>query len=195
MEQVSPDSYPALFPTPASRLAYWINAYNALVLHTTVRDYPQKKTRLISDLGRANYFYRMKVRVGNRDLTLSEIEDRELREAFREPRIHFAIVCASRGCPWLGRTAYRAANVEALLADAAKTFLSQPRNCQIDVARRVIRLSSIFKWFAADFGKTDSERLAFIARYRPQEAAALRQGRWTMEYSDWDWTLNDVPAL
>ena len=97
--EVSPDSHPQLFPARQAKLAYWINTYNALVLWATARDYPQKKARLESLLGRARFFYREKFRVGGRQRTLSDIEDNSLRTGFQDARIHFAIVCASRGCP------------------------------------------------------------------------------------------------
>ncbi len=193
MEAVSPDTHPALFPTREARLAYWLNAYNALVLYATASDYPKERKRLENTISRAFFFYRRKFKVGGREVTLSGIEDHEIREAFREPRIHFAIVCASRGCPWLPRTVFTAENVQSQLESAAKLFFSQARNCTVDAANRRIRLSSIFKWFAKDFGASDSERLAFVARYRPAEAAALTSGRWKIDYAEWDWSLNDAP--
>lgn len=193
MESVSPETHPALYPTREAKLAYWLNAYNALVLYATATDYPKEKRRLENTITRAFFFYRRKFRVGGRERVLSDIEDRELREAFREPRIHFGIVCASKGCPWQSRTAFTPQNVEAELERAAGLFLSQARNCTIDAAKRRIVLSSIFKWFARDFGATPQERLAFVARYRPAEAAALRSGQWTIAYFDWDWSINDAP--
>src|SRR6478672_2784942 len=102
---VSPDSNPDLFPTREDKLAYWINAYNALVLQSFARDYPEKRTRLGSLLGRATFFYRMKHDVGGRVRSLDDIEVNSLRKPLHDPRIHFAIVCASAGCPWLSRHA------------------------------------------------------------------------------------------
>jgi hypothetical protein len=193
MESVSPDSHPGLFPTREAKLAYWLNGYNALVLFAMASDYPEEKKRLESAISRAFFFYRRKFRVGGRELTLSGMEDHDIREQFRDARIHFGIVCASRGCPWLPREVFRAETVERQLEEAARQFFGQARNCTIDVSQRRIRLSSIFKWFARDFGATEAERLAFVARYRPAEAAALKTGKWKIEYVDWDWTLNDAP--
>jgi hypothetical protein len=193
MESVSPDSHAALFPTREAKLAYWLNGYNALVLYAMASDYPEEKKRLENAISRAFFFYRRKFRVGGRERTLSGIEDHDIREQFRDARIHFAIVCASRGCPWLSKEAFRAETVERQLEEAARQFFGQERNCAIDTAQRRIRLSSIFKWFARDFGATDAERLAFVARYRPAEAAALQSGKWKIEYVDWDWKLNDAP--
>lgn len=191
--EVSPDSHPQLFPTRQSKLAYWINTYNALVLWAMARDYPQKKDRLESLLGRARFFYREKFLVGGRQRTLSDIEDNSLRAGFADPRIHFAIVCASRGCPWLSRTAFSESNVEAELERVTREALNQERNVRVDAAARTVRLTSIFKWFARDFG-ADQARLRFLARYREAGGAALLSGAWKLEYADWDWSLNDATS-
>src|SRR4051812_36385400 len=98
---VSPDSAPNLFPNREAQLAYWLNAYNALVLHSFAADYPQKRERLTGLVGRASFFARGKHRVGGKDRTLSDIEDNAIRRVYREPRVHFALVCASASCPWL----------------------------------------------------------------------------------------------
>lgn len=190
--QVSPDSHPGLFPDRRSSLAYWLNAYNALTLWAMARDYPDKRDRLSTLLGRGKFFYRDKFLVGGKRRTLSGIEDRSLREQFKDPRIHFAIVCASNGCPWLSRTAFTAENVEAELDKSARLFFSQQRNLSIDTAQRVVRLSSIFDWFAKDFGSSPPQRLSFVVRYGPANAKALSVGEWSVEYSPWDWSLNDA---
>src|SRR5215813_7127238 len=93
---VSPDSHPALFPTRAHRLAYWINAYNALVIWAMALDYPEKKDRLGSQAGQDQFFHRTTFRIGGRNRTLDDIETNAMRNQFREPRIHFVIVCASK---------------------------------------------------------------------------------------------------
>jgi hypothetical protein len=194
LSRISPDSHPALFPLREARLAYWLNAYNALVLEAMTERYPEKRRLLENPVGREAFFYRAKFTVGGRPRTLASIEDDNIRDGFRDPRIHFAIVCASKGCPRLSRIAFTAENVERELERLAREFFQEPRNCLMDPRRRVVRLSSLFKWFARDFGANDAERLAFVARYGPPEAAALRQGRWKIEYADWDWSLNDASA-
>ena len=188
---VSPESHPSLFPGRADRLAYWLNAYNALVLDAMTSGYPEQRGRLTSLLGRGIFFKLMKVRVGGRTTTLDAIESDHLRAGFHDPRIHFAIVCASRGCPWLGRTAFTASNVDALLDDAARRFLNQSRNVNADLARGVLTLSSVFDWFGGDFGKDEEQRLRFIAKYR-DDGAQIVSRRWTLKYAAWDWSLNDA---
>lgn len=189
--EVSPDSHPAIFPSRYDRLAYWLNAYNALVLHAMVAGYPERGNRLSTLLGRGIFFKLLKLGAGGHAITLDAIETDKLRESFRDPRIHFAIVCASRGCPWLGRTAFTGANVDSLLNDAARRFLSQKRNVDLDAARHVITVSSIFKWFGSDFGSGETQRVQFIAKYRDDGARLLAQP-WSLRYANWDWSLNDA---
>src|SRR5579864_191928 len=98
---VSPDSDPSLFPSREHKLAYWLNTYNALVLWIMAKEYPEKKGRLSTEDGRTRFFQKERFEVGQRSLTLDEIERKSIRQQFREPRIHFVVVCASASCPWL----------------------------------------------------------------------------------------------
>jgi hypothetical protein len=180
----SPDSHPALFPSREQKLAYWINAYNALVLYAMVREYPEKKDRLGGVLGKAVFFYRMKHIVGGQSRSLDDIETNSIRSA-GDPRVHFAIVCASTGCPWLSRDAFTGERLGTQLEERTKVFLSQDRNVRIDAASRRVTVSKIFDWFKKDFG---GDPLRFIARYRPE----LGSGKWQVRYFDYDWSLNDA---
>lgn len=188
---VSPDSHPALFLAPEAKLAYWINAYNALVLQSFAADYPEKRTRLGSLLGRGLFFYETKHRVGGRKRTLADIEDHSIRKA-GDPRIHFAIVCASASCPALSRRAYRPETLNTQLEAETKKYFSESRNFSMDSNLRVIKLPKILDWFRDDFGKTDDKVIQFVARYRPNEAAQLRNGRWKVAYREYDWSPNDI---
>ena len=192
LADVSPDSHPALYPTRDHRLAYWLNAYNALVLHAIAREYPEKRTRLAGKVGQYVFFFRMKHTVGGVQRTLDDIEARSIRRAFHDPRIHFAIVCASAGCPWLSRQVYTAENVQDRLEDDAKRYFSQARNFRLEEPRRVVRLPKIFDWFKDDFGSTPQKVLDFVSRYRPAEAKSLKTGTWNIRYFDYDWSPNDV---
>jgi hypothetical protein len=191
LANVSPESHPRLFPSREAKLAYWINAYNAIVLHSFSVEYPRKKDRLSSTLGRALFFYQTKHRVGGRNRSLADIEDHSIRNA-GDARIHFAIVCASAGCPALSRTAYRPETLNAQLEAETKQYFSEMRNFSLDSDRRAVRLPKIFDWFKSDFGSTDDRVLQFVARYRPQEAAQLRAGTWKVVYLEYDWTPNDI---
>jgi len=191
---VSPDSNPALFPTRETRLAYWIDAYNAEVLSAFAKEYPQRRERLRPALGRREFFFKLKFTVGGARRTLDDIEVNSLRKPFHDPRIHFAIVCASKSCPWLSKEAYTPENVDAHLERDARQYFGQARNFRIDQNHRVVYLPQIFDWFKEDFGATPAKVLAFVARYRPEDASQLTNGTWKIKYFDYDWSPNDVRA-
>ena len=189
---VSPDSHPSLFPSRSHRLAYWINTYNALVLWAMAKDYPEKKTRLGSQAGQDQFFHKTLFKTGGRSRTLDDIETNAIRKQFKEPRIHFAIVCASKSCPWLAREAFTAELLEEQLNRRAKLFLNQTPNVRIEIGRREVMLSQIFDWYRQDFGPSQEAVLSFIAKYRP-DGALLRQGTWKISYFEYDWRINEPP--
>lgn len=182
---------PDQLKTREARLAQWINVYNALILWSFAQDYPEQKDRLKNPLKRADYFYRRKFTVGGRQRTLADIEDNSLRKAFGEPRIHFAIVCASASCPALSQTVYTAGNVLKKLEEDAVRFISAERNVRIDAKARTVTASEIFKWFRADFGGSEQSVLAFLGRY--VKSARLDEPGWKLKYHNYDWTINDQP--
>jgi hypothetical protein len=188
---VSPDSAPALFPSRAHSLAYWINTYNALVLWAMAKEYPSKKDRLSSVLGRYYFFEGTKFKVGGRERSLRDIENNTIRKQFSEPRIHFAIVCASKGCPWLSRDAFMGDRLDKQLESAARLFVNQERNVRVDSGRREVGLSKIFQWYKQDFGSSTEAVLGFIGKYRP-DGGLLRQGKWTAHYFDYNWGINEA---
>ena len=188
---VSPDSAPGLFKSREAQLAYWLNAYNALVLQSFAADYPQKRERLTGLVGRASFFYRQKHKVGGKERTLGDMEDNAIRKQFREPRIHFALVCASASCPWLSRTAYTAENMDSHLESDANGYFAQARNFHLDENKREVILPRILEWFKDDFGGTPEKVLGFVGKYRKDEASKLTQGVWRIKYFDYDWSPND----
>ncbi len=189
--EVSPQSHPALFPSREARLAYWLNAYNALVISAIVKDYPEKRDRLISAWGKITFFYRMKFRTGGQMRTLDDIEKNTIRAEFKDPRIHFAIVCGSTGCPWLSRDVFTAANVEAMLERETRRYMGQERNVKVDHGKKELTVSEIFKWMREDFGKSEPDVLRFIAKYR-LDGQSFAGGGWKIKYFPYDWSLNEA---
>jgi Protein of unknown function, DUF547 len=192
VEAVGPESHPSLFPSRSHKLAYWLNTYNALVLWAMAKEYPEKKDHLNSLIGRYRFFMRTKFKAGGRGFSLNDIETSEIRKRFQEPRIHFAIVCASRGCPWLSRDAYTGEHLEEQLESRARLFLNQTRNVRVNSARREVSLSEIFQWYQQDFGDSAEGILAFIGKYRTVDGAELRQGKWKIRYIEYDWGINEA---
>ncbi|MEO6245968.1 MAG: DUF547 domain-containing protein [Opitutaceae bacterium] len=190
--------HPETLEQPAARLAFWINAYNAYTLKLVAEHYPIKSIRDLSTgghyigqlVGKTAWDIRF-ADVGGKKFTLDEIEHQVLRPQFKDPRLHFAIVCAARSCPILRNEAYTPQRLEEQLGLQGRWFMSW-RN-QFDLATRQARLSPIFEWFGEDFGANQAEMLSFLADYLSVEvAASLRAApdKWKVTYVVYDWSLN-----
>jgi len=179
--------------TREQRLAFWINTYNAYAVELILEHYPVRSIRAIGWLPGSAFrtkFIPMKDLAGG-DLSLDDVEHEHLRKEFGEPRIHFAIVCASVSCPPLRSEAYRAGDLERQLDDQARRFLADPTKNRFDRKSRTLHLSPIFKWFREDFEQAAGSLPAFVARHvDPATAAALREPGVRIEFLDYDWSLN-----
>ena len=178
--------------TKQGKLAYWINAYNALTVHGILEVYPTDSIRNhTAKIVGYNIWDDHLLAVGGNEYSLNHVEHKILRK-LGEPRIHFAIVCASIGCPRLLDRAYTAESLESQLAENTRDFFARRRNFQADLADRQIRVSSILDWFGKDFGATPRKGLAGLAKYMPDEATRkLVAGEtFSVSYLDYDWSLN-----
>ncbi len=152
--------------TRDERRAFWINAYNAYTVKLILDHYPVRSIRSIGWLPQAAFkkkFIPMPG-LGNGNLSLDEIENDILRKQLGEPRIHFAIVCASKSCPKLRSQAYRADALSLQLDQAARDFIQDSSKNRYDAARRTFYASSIFKWFRGDFERAKGSLAAFIGQ-------------------------------
>ena len=176
-----------------AKLAFWINAYNAVTVHGILREYPTSSIRNhTAKLFGYNIWKDLQLVVGGKAHSLEQIEHQILRK-MGDPRIHFAIVCASIGCPRLLNRAYTAQQVQEQLEFNAKDFFSRSRNFRYDQQNRQIYLSSILSWFGEDFGSNRAAQLKKIAPWLPNDSArsaAMRNGV-SVSYVDYDWSLND----
>lgn len=182
---------PEALGSEAARIAFWVNAYNLLAIKTVVDRYPIKS---IKDGG--GFFTTIwKTKVGvvaGRERTLDEIEHEILRKEFREPRVHFAIVCASLSCPDLRPEPFVAERLDAQLDEATRAFLANPtKGLVVGADGERARVSTIFKWFADDFtgGVVEFIR-AHLDASRTAALAGLTPGG--LSYLDYDWSLNDA---
>jgi hypothetical protein len=194
------------------KVAFWINAYNALTLRIIIDHYPIEGGLFAGVVHPANSirqidgaFDGITHRVMGREMTLDEIEHQTLRRDFTEPRIHLALVCAALSCPELRQEPYRGDQLERQFDDQARTFVGDPDNVRIDHEEKVVHLSAIFDWFGGDFKQGYTPASGFDA-YTDKHAAVLNylsgflgvrtrerlaEGDYKVAFIDYDWTLND----
>ena len=194
--------------TREQRLAFWINAYNLFTLRAIVDHYPIRSSLFTLQPRNSirqidGVWTKLTWHAAGRTLTLDDIEHRILRPEFKEPRVHFAVNCASRGCPPLAAEPYRAPTLDAQLDAAARRYLASDQGLRIE--GRVLRVSRILQWYGDDFvarfapeaeGKADRiERAirAVVLRFGPPTAADLaRKPGTTIRFLNYDWSLSDL---
>lgn len=192
----------AFDPATLSRdeqLAFWINAYNAYTIQLIIKHDERKSIRNINRKfglfkGLGPWAEKLVV-VGGATYDLETVEQGIIRPVFREPRIHFALVCAAMGCPPLRSEAYTGADLERQLEEQARIFLTEsPDKNRVDLATRTVWVSQVFEFndYEKDFGGTDAAIMRFVARYHPPgpERDLLESGSARLSYTDYDWTLN-----
>jgi hypothetical protein len=177
----------------AEQRAYWINLYNAATVKIVLDHYPVRSIREIK-LGGGIFadgpWSRKWLKVEEEMLSLDDIEHRILRPIWKDPRIHYAVNCASVGCPNLSRTAYRGGNFDDLAEASARAYVNSPRGVRVDGGR--LHVSSIYAWFKADFGGTDAGVIAHLTRYAEPALAAGLATVARIDGDSYDWSLNDA---
>jgi len=192
----------ALEHVPVRRLsrdeqfAYWVNLYNALTVALVLAHYPLDSIR---DIDISPGFFadgpwgRKLVTIEGEGLSLNDIEHRILRPLWGDPRVHYALNCASIGCPALQPSAFTADNTEALLDTGAREYVNHPRGARVDRGR--LRVSSIYVWFRDDFGKDDAAVVEHLLRYANPGLARSLQGITKISGDGYDWSLNDAGSV
>lgn len=195
------------------QIVFWINTYNALILKSVINNYPIQSSFLRSLVYPKNsvqqiegVFSKTTHVVMGSEVTLDKIEHDILREKFKEPRIHIALVCAAMGCPPLRRESYRAEKLDEQYNDQAKRYLQKYKNYRLDPVSRNIAVPKIFKWFIEDFSTYSAHEgggyiagdsaekgvMGYIYNHLPpKDQLALARGNYTLSFLDYDWTLND----
>ena len=174
--------------TKDETLAYWINAYNAFTVQLIIKHYPVES---IKDLGgsiyKVNTSWDIKfIKIGYEELDLNNIEHQKIRGQFKEPRIHFAVNCASVSCPRLRFEAYTAEKLDAQLTDQTKYFLSfKIKNDLSDPSQP--KLSKLFSWYSGDFKLEGQTVIDFINKY----ASVKIPENANVDYLDYNWNLNE----
>jgi len=200
-----------------TRLAFWINAYNALAIYAVATDYPiragepaskqkfpEGSIGRIEDVWNTAYFD-----LAGKPVSLDEIHNGILRKQFGDPRIHFALVRASRGSPLLSDEAYRAEVLDEQLERDAVRFVNDYDKVRVNITRGRLHVSEIFDWYAADFVLEGDEIPEWLTAYRKktrgfvsfiaervdrQTREAIEKRGLKVDYLKYDWSLNDLPA-
>ncbi|WP_323797398.1 DUF547 domain-containing protein [Nisaea sp.] len=179
----------------AEQLPFWVNLYNALTVRVVLEHYPVASIR---DIDISPGFFadgpwgKKLVTLESEEVSLDDIEHRILRPVWRDPRIHYAVNCASVGCPNLQPYAMTVENAEAFLNEAAIAFINHPRGSRIEDGG--LRVSSIYDWFEADFGGTDAGVIAHLREYAKGELTASLATVTRIAGDDYDWRLNGTRA-
>lgn len=173
--------------TEAEQMVYWINAYNAFTVKLIIDNYPVASIKDIKNgIPFVNTVWDIKfITIGGKEFDLNNIEHGILRKDFNDPRIHFALVCASLSCPKLQRFAYTAEKLDDQLEQAARAFINEPfRN---DVHQNPIQLSKLLDWYWTDFRDTYEDRYQLIQQYADDPINTGHE----IEFLEYDWNLND----
>lgn len=181
----------------AEQIAFWINAYNALVVYQVAERYPLESVRDVGALfGLVGGFFKQEYQIANRTMTLDNIEHDVLRPTYNDARIHWTLVCAAFGCPRLIQRPYVAADLDPLLTELSYEFLANPRALFIDAGNDTLYVSSYFDWYGADFEAEAGDVISYILQYATGDKATwIEENRdvLRLRFMDYDWTLNDQP--
>ncbi len=167
---------------PDNEEAFLINAYNALVIAAVVQHYP-----LHSPLDVEGFFRAEKHVVGGKSMTLDQLEKEVILKKFPDPRLHFALVCAARGCPRLRDDPYRGKVLNQDLEDHVSIAMMSPSLVHVDAEMGTVYLSQLFEWYKTDFTQGGQSLIDFVNHYR----ATSVPSDYRVAYIPYDWALND----
>jgi succinate dehydrogenase flavin-adding protein (antitoxin of CptAB toxin-antitoxin module) len=197
LSETSPRSNPDLFKSKNEQLAYWINAYNAYILKIIVENYPVESIKDINFIGFTVWLN--KNTLGGEDISFKSLEDDIIRDEFKDPRIHFAINCASFSCPPLINEAYLPEILDKQLDESTRSFINDQDNFRIDIENGLIYMSSIFDWYDNDFfdwltehKKIEDPVLLDYIKLHYDNQIKEEWYSYDIEFIEYDWKLNDV---
>lgn len=166
---------------PIERKAFFINAYNILVIDNVANNFPVQSPKNV-----AGFFDYKKHKIAGRQMTLNQIENQELREKTKDPRLHFVLVCAALGCPKIIEEAYRPLTLEAQLDKQTELSLNDTYFIRVKDNDKMVLLSEIFKWYEDDFLLEYKSVTDFLNHYRKNKIST----NYKTGYYNYDWTLN-----
>jgi hypothetical protein len=190
---VTPKQYESF--TKDQKLVFLVNAYNAFTMQQIVERYPIGSITEIQ-YGELNAWQEKRYTLISKKLSLDELENKWIRPKFKEPLAHFALVCASMGCP--GLRWYSASEFKAQATESAKAFLGDPRRNSFDPASLTLKLSEIFDWYKEDFIRAKGSVAAYVSQFvsaDPKVQASIvdasKKRKLKTEFLPYDWSLNE----
>lgn len=175
----------------AEQMAYWINLYNALTVDLILDNYPVKS---IKKLGKGLFSFGGPwddevIMIAGENLSLNDIEHKILRPIWKDPRIHYAVNCASYSCPNLAGKVFTSTNIDSLLNQSARDYVNHPRGVNFKNGKLIV--SSIYHWYIEDFGDNDTMLIKHLKRYaEPDLKQRLNQYKGGKDHK-YDWNLNE----
>lgn len=180
-----------------ARFSFWINAYNAITLRAVLDRLPKSSSAqkgFSVAKKKFNFWKGTKYQVSGRWYTLDQIENKVIRKRFPDPRLHFALVCAARGCPHLANRAYTSSRLYRMLNKNTRKYLASPSGSRLDRKKMVIHLSKLFNWYKQDFvTKKYAHRLLFVAKYSGKADRKFIRANYkklTTKWLKYSWKLN-----
>ena len=162
-----------------------------MVIKGVIDHYPTKSVRKVKLF--RGFFSRLKFHVAKNTYTLNQIEHDIIRTEFVDPRVHFALVCASLSCPPIENNVFLPETIEEQLDEVTQKFINNPEKVKIDRKKRRVYLSKIFKWYKEDFTEGYDGVPDFLADYLPSDDADfVLEDEIKFHYLDYDWSLNDI---
>ena len=181
--RTSPRSHPELFANREAKIAYYINAYNALAMFNVIdTGFPAR----LAGPFKVKFFGFRKFTVGGERMTLYSLENDVIRP-WGDERVHFALNCMAAGCPRLPRKAFRAETLDAQLDAEARHFFSEPRNLYVDQERQTVNVSELLLFYTGDFLARTPTLNAYINLYADKPVP----DHYGVVFIDYDWTVND----
>lgn len=175
------------------QLAYWINLYNAVTVNVILENYPVTSIQDINispGIFSIGPWGKKLLTINDQQVSLNDIEHRILRPIWKDPRIHYALNCASIGCPNLLKKAYTIDNIEVNLDKATREYVNHPRG--VKIKDKELNVSSIYSWFQEDFGEGAVGVINHLKKYANDELRAQLEAITEIEDDNYDWLLNDT---
>lgn len=163
--------------------AFYINAYNVIVIYQASKYYPLK-----SALDQSGFFDKVKHEVAGEQLTLNAVEIAKLLRVYKDARIHFVLACAAVSCPPLGNFAYTPENLDNLLTERTKLAVNNPNFMRVDDKAKKAEFSKIFTWYKSDFTNEKPDFIQWVNQYRNKPIPA----NYKIDHYEYDWSLNKM---